>query len=316
MAAKLRAGGFRGFRNQENEVPDAVIFYHDGKGIAGNFITNYQIMQNILVPVDFSPVSRNAAVYAAELARLFNARIVLFHAYMLPTPVSEVPYVMVTADEMQKENEDFIRKEAEHLHGTYGMAVEWIVRIGIASDEIKNLCKEKSIDLVVMGMKGAGGLDKIIGSTTTNVIRKVKVPVLVIPHDATYNSVKHITYASDFNDKNTIDIYKPLLDMADQFEAKIHILHVHRPNESASSEELVSQRTNQAVFSSTDHEFVAVEDSSITHGINNYLQSHGSDMLSMVAHKQSFFERVFSKSYTTAMAYETRIPLLVLHDKE
>ncbi len=67
-------------------------------------------MQTILVPVDFSPVSRNAAVYAAELARIFNSRLVLFHAYMLPTPVSEVPYVMVTADEMQQENETLLKK--------------------------------------------------------------------------------------------------------------------------------------------------------------------------------------------------------------
>lgn len=273
-------------------------------------------MQNILVPVDFSPVSRNAAIYAAELAKLFNARVLLFHAYMLPTPVSEVPYVMVTADEMQKENEEFIRKEAEHLHGTYGVEVEWLVRIGIASDEVKNLVKERSIDLVIMGMKGAGGLDKIIGSTTTNVIRKVKVPVLVIPHDATYNTVNHITYASDFADKSSIELFKPLLELTELFGAKIHILHVQRQQEEAKPAELVSQKTNATVFSNTDHEFVSVQDNSITHGINNYLQTHASDLLAMVAHKHSFFERVFSKSYTTAMAYETRIPLLVLHDKE
>lgn len=273
-------------------------------------------MQNILVPVDFSPTSRNAAIYAAELAKVFQAKLLLFHAYMLPTPVSEVPYVMVTADEMQKENEEFIRKEAEHLHGTYGVEVEWLVRIGIASDEVKSLAKERSIDLVIMGMKGAGGIDKIIGSTTTNVIRKVKVPVLVIPHDATYTSIQHITYASDFSDKNSIDLFKPLLELAGQFDAKIHILHVSRPTEGEKVDELVSQRANEIVFTNTDHEFVAVSDASITHGINGYLQHHSSDLLAMVAHRHSFFERVFSKSYTTAMAYETRIPLLILHDKE
>src|SRR5687767_1535174 len=117
-------------------------------------------MQNILVPVDFSPVSRNAAIYAAELAKKFNAKLVLFHAYMLPTPVSEVPYVMVTADEMQKENEALLKKEADQLHDTYTIEVEWIVQIGIPSDEVKQLAKEKNADIIVMGMKGAGGLDK------------------------------------------------------------------------------------------------------------------------------------------------------------
>ncbi len=273
-------------------------------------------MQHILVPVDFSAVSRNAAIYAAELAKLFKARLLLFHAYMLPTPVSEVPYVMVTADEMQKENETYIRKEAEHLHGTYGIEVEWLVRIGIASDEVRELVKEKGIDMVVMGMKGAGGLDKIIGSTTTNVIRKVKVPVLIIPHDASYTSVKHITYASDFSDKTQIELFKPLLELAELFQAKIHILHVQRPHEPVKADELVSARTNADIFASRDHEFVTIQDQSITHGIHEYLQHHSSDLLAMIAHRHSFFERVFSKSYTAAMAYETRIPLLVLHDQE
>ncbi len=75
-----------------------------------------------------------------------------------------------------------------------------MVQIGIASDEVKLLAKEKNADIIVMGMKGAGGLDKIIGSTTTNVIRKVKVPVLVIPEKATYQAIQHITYAYDLND--------------------------------------------------------------------------------------------------------------------
>lgn len=272
-------------------------------------------MQNILVPVDFSPVSRNAAVYAAELGRSFKAKLVLFHAYMLPTPVSEVPYVMVTADEMQKENEESIRKEAEHLHNTYGVEVEWVVRIGIPSDEIRTLSKEKSVDLIIMGMKGAGGLDKIIGSTTTNVIRKLNKPVLIIPHDASYSSVKHITYACDFSDQGNVHLFNPLLELAKLFGARIYILHVQKPKEEGNTQEVLLHKGLENVFSGHDHEMITTTDSSITHGINEYLQQHSSDMLAMVAHKHSFFERVFSKSYTTAMAYETHIPLLILQDK-
>ena len=54
----------------------------------------------ILVPTDFSDNARNAAVYAAQLAKKLDARLVLLHAYMLAAPVSEVPYMMVNAEEM------------------------------------------------------------------------------------------------------------------------------------------------------------------------------------------------------------------------
>lgn len=270
-------------------------------------------MQTILVPIDFSAVSRNAAVYAAELARLFNARLLLFHAYMLPTPVSEVPYVMVTADEMQGENEALVKKEASQLQSTYGVEVESLVRIGIASDEIKELSKDRPVDLIAMGMKGAGGLDKMIGSTTTNVIRKVKTPVLIVPHDAGYKPIRHITYASDFTYTTSSTLFAPLQLIAKKLGAHIDILHVQK--ETAKMEELAGKTATEKIFGSCEHDFVHVTNPSVTQGINEYLQTHSSELLVMVAHTHTFFERIFSKSRTSSMAYETRIPLLVLQDK-
>ena len=273
-------------------------------------------MNTILVPVDFSPASRNASMYAAELAKLFNSRLLLFHAYMLPTPISEVPYAMVTVDNLQKENEDLIRKEATWLHEQYGREVEWLVRIGIASDEIKNLNKEREIDLIVMGMKGAGGLDKIIGSTTTNVARKVKTPVLVIPHDTAYTPIKNITYASDFSYKTSVQLFNPLIELARTLMAKIHILYVRQTHGGNTEEELTGKRSNEIIFEGVEHEYAVIEEPSVNQGINRYLQQHKSEMLAMVAHKHTFLERLFSKNHTTAMAYETHVPLLILQDKD
>jgi nucleotide-binding universal stress UspA family protein len=270
-------------------------------------------MQTILVPVDFSAASRNAIVYAAELARLFNARLLLFHAYMLPTPVTEVPYMMVTADELQQENEAALKKESRDLYSTYGVQSESIARIGIASDEIKELTKEQPIDLIVMGMKGAGGLDKIVGSTTINVTRKLKTPVLIVPHDASYKPVKHITYASDFSYRTSPNLFAPLQAFAKKQNAHIDILHVQKGE--VKPEELVSRADISKFFSNYPHEFVTVSGNSVTQGINEYLQHHSSELLVMVAHKHTFFERIFSKSHTASMAYETKIPLLVLQDK-
>jgi len=272
-------------------------------------------MQTILVPVDFSPASRNAAVFAAELAKLLGNRLLLFHAYMLPTPISEVPYAMVTVDNLQKENEEQLRKEADWLHDQYALEIEWLVRIGIASDEIKTITKEKEIGLIVMGMKGAGGLDKIIGSTTTNVSRKVKTPVLVVPHDATYTPVKRITYASDFTYKTSIQQFTPLLELARAFQAKTHILYIRQGHGGDTELELMGKRNNEIIFEGYDHEYVIIEEPSVNHGISSYLQRHSSELLVMVAHKHTFLERVFSKNHTTFMAYETHVPLLILQDK-
>lgn len=271
-------------------------------------------MHTFLVPVDFSPASRRAAEFAARLASIFQANLLLFHAYMLPTPVSEVPYVMVTVDDMQKENEDLLSREADTLHQTYGVDVEFLVRIGIASDEVKALLFERPIGLVIMGMKGAGGLDKIIGSTTTNVIRKIKIPVLVVPHDAEWRDIRLITYASDLSTQTTSAIFEPLIRVAKQLSARIIIHHVELNHGSVSD---LAPRVSalESIFTGIDHEFVTTEASSVTQGINQYAQTTGSQLLVMVAHQHGFFERMFSKDHTAAMTYETHLPLLILHDR-
>jgi nucleotide-binding universal stress UspA family protein len=217
---------------------------------------------------------------------------------------------------MQHENEVLVKKEADQLQSAYGIEVEWLVRIGIASDEIKELAKERSIDLIAMGMKGAGGLDKIIGSTTTNVARKVKTPVLVIPYDAAYTPIKHITYASDFSYKTSSQLFNPLLEIARAVQPRIHILFIRQGHGGETEEELTGKRNNEIIFEGLDHEYATIEEPSVNHGISRYLQQQSSEMLVMVAHKHSFLERVFSKDHTSAMAYETHVPLLILQDKE
>lgn len=272
-------------------------------------------MQTILLATDFSPVAHNTAAYAAQLAKTLQAKLLLFHAYMMPTPVSELPYVMVTADELQKENEQLIKKEAAQLHETYGIEAEWIVRIGIPSDEIRVLTQEREIDLVVMGMKGAGGLDKIIGSTTTNVVRKIKTPVLIIPHEAGYKPLKNITYASDFSYKTSFHLFDPLLQLIKTYQSKLHILNVQKDAEGGKAAELMGKKDIEQIFQGMTHEFTTIAAGAVMPGINEYIRQHDSELLVMVAHKHTFFERVFSKDHTLAMTHETEVPMLVLQDK-
>ncbi|MBC7829891.1 MAG: universal stress protein [Chitinophagaceae bacterium] len=272
-------------------------------------------MQTIVVPSDFSPEARNAGLYAAELAKIYQAKLVLFHAYMLPTPVSEVPYVMITVDELQKENEILLKKEVEHMAQTYGVETEGIVRIGIPSDEIRVLAEDLPVDLVVMGMKGAGGIDKMIGSTTTNSIRKLRTPVLVIPHHSRFSPIRNITYASDFSYESNPQLFRLLIKLAKTFQAKLHVINVHRQKEDMKTRQMEGKLNIENIFQGIEHTFDDITHQSIMQGIMQYMETHASELLVMVEHKHSFLERIFSRDHTTAMAYETKTPLLILQDK-
>ncbi|MFM2145566.1 MAG: hypothetical protein RL732_402 [Bacteroidota bacterium] len=273
-------------------------------------------MRSILVPVDFSASSRNALTYAAQLSRHMNAELILFHAYMLPTPVSEAPYVMVTAEEMEKDRASALQKEMEFAGTLTGKQAAGFLRLGIASDEIRELISEKNVDLIIMGMKGSGGLEKLMGSTTTNVIRKIKTPVLVVPEQAHYQPIQKVLYPSDFSYKTNHHLYDRLLEILDAYHARLSILHITLNHAGETSDKLMQKKEMEQVFRTVTHDFQEKESSSVTHGINEYLATHPADLVALVAHQHSFLERLFSKSHTNAIVYESPLPLLVLQDKK
>src|SRR5256885_1202136 len=105
-------------------------------------------MNEILVPTDLSPASQNATNFAAHLCKELGAKMTLIHVYMLPVPVSELPYVMVSAEEIHQASEVALEKEADRLYDMLGTKPECIVRLGLPSDEIKEIEKERRIDFV------------------------------------------------------------------------------------------------------------------------------------------------------------------------
>jgi nucleotide-binding universal stress UspA family protein len=273
-------------------------------------------MQTILVPTDFSDNAKNALDYAAQLAKRLNASVVLLHAYMLPTPVSEVPYVMLNAEEMQKENERIARDAVDKIKATYGIDATSIVRLGFPTDEIDAVIEDQPIDLIVMGMKGKGALEKMMGSTTTSAIKKIKKPILVVPEHAVYNDIKQITYATDFSYTVGFHVYDLLLELIKTFNAKLHIVHVQKKAEEQTVTGSTGMTQLDPAFKAIPYEFHIVTDSAVKHGIESYLQEHRTDLLVMVTHGHSFLERLFGKSHTKAMVYDTHVPLLVLRDKK
>lgn len=269
----------------------------------------------ILVPTDFSDNAGNAATYAARLAAKLNGSLILLHAYMLPAPVSEVPYMMVNAEEMQKDNEQTAREAAAKLQAAHNIPVSFIVRLGFPSDEVQAIIEDQPVDMVVMGMKGKGALEKMMGSTTTAVINKIHKPILVVPEHAAFQGIQQVAYATDFSYHVGLHTYAPLTALLESFKATLHIVHVQRQGDPG-SDEIAGEIQLDPVFSSIPHEFHIVRDSAVKHGIALYLEQNRTDLLVMVTHEHSFLDRLFGRSHTKSMVYDTQVPLLVLKDKK
>jgi nucleotide-binding universal stress UspA family protein len=272
-------------------------------------------MKTILVAIDFSDASRKAAEYAAGLAKVYDAKLVLLHAFYMPFPVGDAPgYIPLSLEEIQQENEAFLQREIEYLAEQFQVKADGYVKMGMAAGVIKDSANEIKADLVIMGMKGAGQTGGIFGSTVIACIRKTKQPLLIIPQNSQFSSIQHISFAADFGNKTGTESYQILEDIVAKFNADIQVIHVQKNDGDMTADEVAGKLKAEMDLGKLKHTIHTVGSDNVEKGINDFIDSHPTDMLVMVAHHHSLFERWFGSIHTNLMAYHAHLPLLVLHD--
>jgi nucleotide-binding universal stress UspA family protein len=144
-------------------------------------------LRRILVPIDFSPPSRDALVYAAALADKVGAELILLHvvqdlAVFLPDAVTVTPVALPPVEQLTAAVREGLTRFLRESQ-LEGRQVQEEVREGSPHAEIVTFAAEAGIDLIVMGTHGRGGLrHMLLGSVTEKVVRSAPCPVLTVRH--------------------------------------------------------------------------------------------------------------------------------------
>jgi nucleotide-binding universal stress UspA family protein len=150
-------------------------------------------IKKILYATDLSKNSSYAFLYAIDMARRHEAKIVILHA-ISPIP----PYVEVSAgltDEAKRKQLDETIEELKiHLQGFCKKAeaemgppcVDLVSKIlvprGHPPEEILNASEKEGCDAIVLGTHGKGFLaHAFLGSVSNAVLHRTRKPVFIIP---------------------------------------------------------------------------------------------------------------------------------------
>src|SRR5215831_10375056 len=140
-------------------------------------------LKKILVPIDFSPMSKQALQYSVRFAEQFGCEIVLLHVI---EPVTAIAGAPLAVDIFAQPEEDTIAAEAELAclaasSGNRPNSFTSAVRIGHAPNEITKAAKELDVDLIMIPTHGYTSWRHLcIGSTAERVVRTAPCPVLVV----------------------------------------------------------------------------------------------------------------------------------------
>ncbi|MDO8998628.1 MAG: universal stress protein [Bacteroidota bacterium] len=274
-------------------------------------------MKTILVPTDFSKISRNAINYAVEIAKLTKSKIILFHAYYVPIVTTDV-MVVPPLVEIEEGNMSVLKKIEKNIRAKHGdkVVIESKCKYGLPTDEINQFAKKNKVDLIIMGMHGSGVLSqKFIGSTTTSLIRKSKTPILVIDRRVKFKKIKKIALACDFEEIPKKSILNPLKEIVHLFKAHVNVINiVDDIKKLPTVKKAVVGIKLEHALEDINHTFYFAENKNVVEGINQFIKEKKMDMVVMIPRKHSLLKRIFNEPQTKRIAFHTNVPLLALHE--
>lgn len=275
-------------------------------------------MKTIIVPTDFSPVSVNAMNFAADMAISINASIMLFHAYQVPVSMTDVPVVMVSADELKKSSEEKLTTLKESLaHVTSGkIKIYAEARLGNIVDELEDLCNHIQPFAVIMGTKGATGLERILfGSTTLTSIRHLTWPVIVVPPGKEFGSgINKIGFACDFQKVVETTPINFIKQMVKEFNAELHILNVDYENKHFKPETPEESLLLHTLVSDLNPNYHFINHVDIEDGINEFAETNNIDLLITIPKKHKLLDGLFKPSSTKQLVTQSHVPVMCVHE--
>ena len=270
----------------------------------------------ILIPTDFSQLSKIAIQYVLDLSKVFELDMVLLHAVNTFTPTmarvgSKKLGEAIKSSSEQEMNELLKTIKNENSHN---FKISTKIIFGASIEEaVETFALKNNVDMICIGTKGATGLKKIIfGSNAVGIISNSSIPVLTIPEYARYKGVNNILYSSDL--ENLEEELKLLISFAKLMNTWINILHINKESVDFDFEENLQGQENRlrTLFSYKKIRTKELENDSIINGINQYVSDIDADIIAMFTRStsNSLIEKLFNKSVTQEAAFQTKIPLL------
>jgi nucleotide-binding universal stress UspA family protein len=275
-------------------------------------------MKTIIVPTDFSPIATNAMNFAADMAVNINASLMLLHVYQVPVSMTDVPVVLVSAEELRKSSEAKLQEIKDALtHITSGkIKVYTEARLGDVSDELEDVCKNIQPFAVIMGTRGTGGVERVLfGSTTLTAIRHLKWPVIVVPPGKEYgNGIKKIGFACDFDKVVESTPIQFIKSMVKEFGAELHVLNVDYESRHFKPETPEESLMLHTLLEDLNPNYHFINHVDIEDGINEFAEENNIDLLITIPKKHKLLDSLFKHSSTKQLVTQSHVPVMCVHE--
>jgi nucleotide-binding universal stress UspA family protein len=275
-------------------------------------------MPRFLVPVDFSTVSVNAALYAVQMAEKMPRKEVILYN------VTEGVHAGDDGTPIDFNGEAFLANNLRSLESLQvslfemGMSpMEIVAEIGDLPERIKPIINNQKIDMVVMGITGQSTAygDSIFGKNAMDISRSNNCPVMIVPPDAVFRGSRKVAIAVELKDVHKTVAVDPIKKWLDVLRPELHFVHVGVASENELTEEQKSEKAKLLeMFKDYDSIFNYLPKQDFSQAINSFVEKNRIDHIVIFPKKHGLFESLFAANHTKKLAYHSHVPVLAIHD--
>ncbi|AOW16825.1 universal stress protein [Polaribacter vadi] len=274
------------------------------------------MQKKILLPTDFSDNAWNAIIYALKLYANETCDFYLLNSIKIKGS---------TMSNFSSKLSNTIRKSAfkdmlelkqmiERVNANANHNFEILVSNADLKDALETAIKKHTIQLIIMGTKGASGAKEFFfGSNTVNVINKVRLcPILTIPDQFDFVEPKKIAFSTDFNRLYKEEELAPLKEVTDLYNSEINIVHLNNEEHLNEVQEYNSKILENDLKDYNHHFFWIPNYGKKANDINDFIKEQNINMLAMVNYKHSFIEKITKEPVIKTIGFQPFIPFLVI----
>lgn len=260
-------------------------------------------MKDIIIPVDFSETSLNAARYAADMfSGKADAHIMLYHMFEDEeegtTAGQYLESLKAEMDQKGVKNIEIIKERGDDL-----------------IDCLARLAYQKTAELIIMGISEKDEWRQIfVGSNSLKMTEQNVCPVMIIPGDAKYTGINNISLASDFKDVDATTPVLAIKNVLEIFNASLHIVNVDNQHYVSLTQEYLDERAKmQKMFAEFTPEFYFIGMNDFHEAIEQFAKDKNIDLIVIIPKNHSFINSLFSTSHTKKLAFNSSVPILAAH---
>ena len=275
---------------------------------------------NIMVPVDFTPVSFKA--------------IELLGFLMEKTPIDThlVHVIQINAADWAGTSESSETIDKEELKAQEQQATEAFAELrkhvdftftteilhGGLTTSLAKYTDQNQLDLVIMGTEGADGwYEKISGSEAQHVVRHTHVPVITVHQHASITPIHNILWVADFEaEKQPAQSIATIKTLQQLFGAKLHLLQIVEKEGKLKEQRILESMERFAnELQLQNYELHLRRDYKVPAGVRNFNQETEMDLVVIGTHARKGFSHIFYGSIAETLVNHCIRPLLIYHLK-